>query len=437
MGLRALTSPNVLRAKHSILQIWQYLGPFVSSCGGGVAGLHLNNNLFVPLFEVTAGITAVVDIANRGKSLWRETLLVLATAIESLTQVRTTVRTIKGGWGGRATLRDVVVKPRINNPNRVDRTLSDDGLANVQQAAREEVRHPGVSKVSFGNGQRLRLLLERGAGFKIGTVVGQTESSGGKSHLISWVGGEGKVEIIDLETVLWIPDTGRGPSIHDSFATYLRGSELPNENAEIRYREEVLTQCRASNVPPGKYWLLNEWGLMNNVTIEVGRYFDRGSLSVTLSVEGKDIWEVDLKQVSETSSFTISNCRPVSPHPSLLDGPAKLQLTVQDVERGERDIRFPVVLTPKARTEFREVGRVSIFDTMEAGWYSGRQHGTLIADCEEGYVWRGDNEEATRVIGVGFLLQSRAWSIGAHFHYSDGSAPQCQRRARRGRIRAS
>jgi hypothetical protein len=176
MGLRALKLPSV---QHSILQIWQYLGPFVSSCGEGVAGLH-RNNLFVPLFEVTAGITAVVKMTTRGQTLWRETLLVLATTIDMLTQA--TVRTIKGGWGGRATLRDIVVKQRIYNPNRVDRILSD-GLANVQQAA---------SRGSTLSGDQSHLLLDKGTGFKIGTVVGRMDSSGGKNHLISWAAGEEK-----------------------------------------------------------------------------------------------------------------------------------------------------------------------------------------------------------------------------------------------------
>ncbi len=103
---------------------------------------------------------------------------------------------------------------------------------------------------------------------------------------------------------------------------------------------------------------------MNNVTVEVAwRHCDWDSVSGTLSVEGKDIWEVELKQVSETSSFTVSNCRPVSPHPSLLDGPAKLRLTVQDVKSGERDISFRIVFIPKALTAFREVERELPFST--------------------------------------------------------------------------
>jgi hypothetical protein len=125
---------------------------------------------------------------------------------------RAKVFAMKGGGDGRSRLREIV-KTRICIPNRVNRILLE-GLANVQQAAREEVRHPGA-KVSFGDGQRLRLLMERGIGFKVGTVVGR---AGGERHLISWSGealeqrGGGSVSI-DLETVLWIPESARGPTI--------------------------------------------------------------------------------------------------------------------------------------------------------------------------------------------------------------------------------
>ena len=54
------------------------------------------------------------------------------------------------------------------------------------------------------------------------------ESSGGENHLISW--GGGRVEIIDLETVLWMPEIARGPSVHDTYTTYVRGSKLPNDD---------------------------------------------------------------------------------------------------------------------------------------------------------------------------------------------------------------
>jgi hypothetical protein len=60
---------------------------------------------------------------------------------------------------------------------------------------------------------------------------------------------------------------------------------------------QVTLVCREANAPLlGKYWLLNEWGLMNNVTIEVAWYCDWDNVSGTLSVEGEVIWKVELRQ---------------------------------------------------------------------------------------------------------------------------------------------
>jgi hypothetical protein len=256
MGLRALTSPNVLRAKHSILQIWQYLGPFVSSCGGG-SGRSPSQQLVRPSFRG--------HCRNHRSS-------------------------------GHADSRARVCGER---------------LCWCWQRRSKRRRRCEQPCVSFGNGQRLRLLLERGAGFKIGTVVGRTENSGGKRHLISWAGGWGRGRRRQSRdhrprdrAVVSGHGTRSGRSAIRSPPIFTGQPKCRTNDAEIGYREEVLAHSAERRTM-----------MLNNVTIEVGRYFESDSLSGTLSVEGKkDIWEVDLKQVgSETASFTSSNCRPVSP----------------------------------------------------------------------------------------------------------------------------
>jgi hypothetical protein len=462
VNLRVFKSPNILRASHSVLQIWQYLGPFVSSCGGGNTGLHLNN-LFVPVFEVVAGISAVVDMNDRGKTLRRETMRTLASSIQTLSSSSSEPAIIKRAGSGKSRLRDIV-KQKICMPYRVNRNLLE-RLAGAQQTARNDTLHSGA-KVSFGKGQRLRLLMETGTGFKRGTVVEFDPESG--KHLFAWdapppaAGSKQSEEeseeekeretLVDLESVLWFPETAGIQSIHDSYKAWVedrpRVSQEPEDSYAVQYRV-VRNACAAARKPSGKYWILNAdaWeqncsflgsdALMKNVPkVPIAKWDGRADQ------KNEHLANVEVKSMVDETLFkgvlgyyeshgnTDNRCGKfiffpdakagvLKSFPDCLDG--NLTLHATGVAGSDAVVAGPIVVSP--RKTFFYWGlfeRITLLENPDEGWYSRRQHGTVVAHCEEGYVWRGDNSAATRVIGVAVILQSRAWSTGEYFHYFAG-----------------